>query len=723
MRPGTPDVPKKTDRHTPGLIREREGTAGNIVLDWLLMVFKPRKFRSMYCSNCGKKIPDGNKYCPYCGNPAPEEVRTAKIPEQSRPAVTPAPAAKRPGKPVIAAVIAGAVLVVTLSVVLASAVIGSIRGNRKETPRAGKSGRDAAVEIEPLRDISEGSAIYQEAYLDMLANLDVVIASYWENGDEIDRMFDSMRGTTEQFHDALRQLDPEIYDVLSDTAAEEGGHNALDSHLIKKGVDAYFSDSEIGRELRAAGETLFLGIMKSLWRYGEDSMRQDLLVALSVDGKYALMRTHGTVADLLEQIRDDSGYHMASTALKAYYDELFEYYGWNITEEMNIVFNGRDGAEEIQEKWDRLNGRLHALEDGMALWDRDMERWTDAFYNDLGLAKENVSGAERVYCVVDRDERLCCFFVEEGLSGFRIHADGRFSYRREGETVFCDHDGIVVWRGDGTFSFSRCGNAFRVTERNDFQNGSYQVVELIRPDGSTIEICRGYDVGVYDCKRAAPLDGYRNDGWNTGTVGGSDYWAVEYRTLGDWTEVNAVVNARTGRMMDRRAFDEWYGEEQDRENARETVPINDWYALNDRTWDLCDREGNPVKNLGDGQGVASMFWSAESGRYWVRSNTGYFYVLDGSLDTVAGPMQLPGDFNAFTPYGVLMREEGENRLYDEAGNLLYAYPGTTLWGFLGGVTKSPWGYLDVDSRQHDMSYNLNTKEQMFLTLPGTGKDE
>ena len=85
-------------------------------------------------------------------------------------------------------------------------------------------------------------------------------------------------------------------------------------------------------------------------------------------------------------------------------------------------------------------------------------------------------------------------------------------------------------------------------------------------------------------------------------------------------------------------------------------------------------------------------------------------------------MQLTGDFKAFTPYGVLMREEGENRLYDEEGSLLYSFPGTTLWGFLGGETKAPWSYLDVDSRQHDMSYNLNTKEQMFLTLPGTGND-
>ena len=33
----------------------------------------------MYCTNCGTKITDGNKYCPYCSNPLPEAIHTAKI--------------------------------------------------------------------------------------------------------------------------------------------------------------------------------------------------------------------------------------------------------------------------------------------------------------------------------------------------------------------------------------------------------------------------------------------------------------------------------------------------------------------------------------------------------------------------------------------------------------------------------------------------------------------
>ena len=665
----------------------------------------------MYCTNCGKKIPAGNRFCPYCGNPAPEEIRTGNGEKK---------AVRKPGTAVIAAISAGAVLLLALSVWIGSAVIGSIRGQREREDGAAP---DAGSEqIEPLRDISEQSEIYREAYLDTLGNMDAIIASYWESGDEIDRMFDSMRGTTEQFHDTLRELDPGIYDALSDTAAEEAGHNELDSHLIKKGVDAYFSDTEIGRELRSVGESLFLGLMEGLFRYGEDTVRKDLLVAVSVNGNYALMRTHGTLGDLVGQLRDDSGYSMAMPALRALHEELFDYSSENITREMDIVFNGREGADEIRDKWDRINGRLHALEDSMAVWEENMEKWTAAFLADLGVTEDQTTGAERVYCTVERDGRQHCLFVEEGLSGFRIGSDGRFSYRKGSATVLRDHDGTLVWTGEGEISFSRCGNAFRITEENDFQNGGYRVLELVRPDGSMQRICRGYDLIVYDCGRGEKPDGYRNEKWNTGTVGGSDFWAAEYRALENGTRVESVVNAKTGQVMERGAFDEADGAEQAAEHARDMAVINDRYALKYDTWELCDGDGNTVRTLGDGQGVAAMYYAEDSDRYWIRTNTGYCYVLDGALARVGEPIQMSGDFYAFTPYGVLLLEEGKLRLYDEKGNRLAELPGTTVWGFVGGTVKSTWGGLDLDSRQHDMSFNLNTREQMFLSLPGAGND-
>ena len=668
----------------------------------------------MYCTNCGKKITDGNKYCPYCSIPLPEAIHTAKIKTENT------GKGKKAG---LFAIIAGAVLILVLSAVIGSAVIASIRGHRDQAGR--KSGRttgDAAEQVEPLRDISGESEIYQAAYRDILENMEAIIASYWADGDQIDKMFDSMRGTTEQFHDALRQLDPEIYDVLSDTAAEEAGHNALDSHLIKKGVDAYFSDSEIGRELRVAGETLVLGIMEGLFRYGEDNVRKDLLVALSVNEKYALMRTHGTLANLLEQIRDDSGYNMAIPALKANYDDLFEYYGLNITEEMNIVFNGREGAEEIQEKWDMLNGRLHALEDSITIWEKNMEEWTAAFYADLGLSPSQVNGNEKVYCMMDRDGCQHCFFVEGDISGFRMNPDGRFSYRKGSQTYMRDHDGMILYALEGEFAFSPCGNAFRTTKEEDFQNGRYQILALVRPDGSAQEICRGYDLIVYDCGRASKPNGFQNANWNTGSDGGSLFWAVEYRTLGEKNRVETVVNAKTGRTMSRAAFDEADGAEQIAERNRDFTVINDRYVLKYDTWDLCDGDGIAVLNLADGQGVNSMYYAEESDRYWILSKSGYYYVLDGSLERIREPMKLDGAFWAFTPYGAVLTEGGECKLYDEEGNCLYAFPGNTLWGFIGGKVKSTWWELDLDSRQHDMSYNLNTKEQMFLTFPGTDGD-
>ena len=35
----------------------------------------------MFCPNCGKEIPDGSKFCPYCG----EKLITESIPEKRKP--------------------------------------------------------------------------------------------------------------------------------------------------------------------------------------------------------------------------------------------------------------------------------------------------------------------------------------------------------------------------------------------------------------------------------------------------------------------------------------------------------------------------------------------------------------------------------------------------------------------------------------------------------------
>ncbi|MGC8979736.1 DUF2116 family Zn-ribbon domain-containing protein [Caldisericum sp.] len=35
----------------------------------------------MFCPNCGRQIPDGSKFCPYCG----EKLITESIPEKRKP--------------------------------------------------------------------------------------------------------------------------------------------------------------------------------------------------------------------------------------------------------------------------------------------------------------------------------------------------------------------------------------------------------------------------------------------------------------------------------------------------------------------------------------------------------------------------------------------------------------------------------------------------------------
>ena len=568
------------------------------------------------------------------------------------------------------------------------------------------------------------SQLYQESYDDMMEHMDEVIAVYWQNGG--DSLVTALEGTFEEFYDAVNQLDPNFFDSVSESMAYKYAEGPLEAHLIKTGVDTYFSDDEIGQGLRSISERFFLGLLDRSFSK-DDAVRKDMMRFCAGNMEYALARTAGSIRGILGQISKDSGYYTAVTAIDDCYEQIDAYYTSNITAEMSIVMNGGEEAEEIGEKWDILQGRMDALQDKRAEWDSKLDEWTGDFLSDLHPDPGILD--QYIYAVVDKDGEICGTYIAPGSVGdLMITSSGICSWQDDTGFHVVNKDGSELYHfetKDGYYDPSPSGNLLHETSTDDFDLGVYETLAIERPDGTAQEIVTGYGITAAPVNTVNHYYGYKGSrvyqNWTWGTNTRTDIWRVDYRPLDQEGTKTIVVDVASGEIYEPDAYLSEHPASDWRRGHYDTEITED-YMLDTGTWELYEKD-DPEKVVADfsaGQGLERLFYDEIHQQYWAVTRTGYYYVTDKDFNRIHEPVKLEHGWWDVSPYGMICnttvvdQQTGESStvrgLFDAEGNLLCTIPGNEIMGFAANIYKDDaWFRIDRNGFFH-----MATQEQLYL---------
>ncbi len=350
----------------------------------------------MFCKNCGHKISAGGRFCPACGTAVSKPIQTSEPAGQDPGSLKKrSSAVKFRGRKIY---YAGAFGVMGL---LAIGMIVFIRSNHLtgdiQTGYAEKtSGFDKKVYKDlgfSRKQIKELENTYESAYADEMKALDPYILAYMESYDEygdIKEEFQDLSGTTEAFYQAVNAYDPDLKNAAAEEAGQRYGGGPLGSDLIEQGVGMILSDSQFGADLRSGMEAVGLGILQYFAvqeRAEELAARYDFMIPIAIEENYALVRSSGTVTQMLEQLERNSGYIIADEALQERSQVIesvdtttLEDY-WD--EDLSKVFQAYKTLENYQ-------GRADALKEKKSEWDENLYQWKKEFLAQIGIEDKDI---------------------------------------------------------------------------------------------------------------------------------------------------------------------------------------------------------------------------------------------------------------------------------------------------------------------------------------------
>lgn len=704
----------------------------------------------MFCPKCGKEIPNQAVFCPKCGATLAGKP-SGTAPKKDVPPTGPASAIKEKIVKAAAAnpkkgrrdkagdigkrkiFLIAAVVVIAVLILLPKSP-SSDDPDRNSPANAGQGelggtpaeSTDGGVELgkDGKRSLKGASKDFKENYNYVFDHQNEVIALYYQAQQaERAEIANSFKGSLNALRDMVAAVDPKIFDMIALDAATDNADSFLGMHLIYSGVNAYFSDSELGRGLRDFSEGLILSAVMDSSENEADQIRKDELVLCAGSADYALMQTRGTLDEILRQIDVDSGYNTAMTALNWYSNELLENGSEDVQADVDAMWNGtKEEADAAEAKWEAIRGRMAAVDDCITGWKNSRYGWINRLLHDVGLDRDvttfTVADARmRIYALFDKTGKQHGVFTALDLADLTILNDGSIVYREgpeknanlvkrdlEGNVLVSYQDVDISGYNTSSSSSSNlvssyfrmavCGNILRRTTESDFEKGEYQVLELVRPDGSAEFICEAQRV-----ENALPYYqpgtehyglGRPNNGWIDGARATSDVFSVEYRALdgGLW---EMIVDMTTGKTYSESDYISQFGS-----SAEHAAYLNDqyfirnqrsaYYALPDpfTIYDKAD-PATPVADLSDGGGATRVFYSEESGQYWVISQTGYYYALDDNFRRIVEPVKLPGNLWDFCPFGLILYQDSNTfGLYDGQLKLLRTFPADSVAGFMAG---------------------------------------
>ena len=603
--------------------------------------------------------------------------------------------------------------------------------------------------------------IYESAYEDEASALDEYIIARAKSVDEDgmeDDEFDMVLNTTENLYQILNQWDPNLKNVLVEEAEYRLGGSPLKNYAVGRGVGALLEDNELGQELRSVAVAAGYTFVKMLENWDaslhETTMVADSMIPLQVNEKYILSRTYGNIGQMFDKIEAEEGYTIVKEILDERLQalknqsllvedltEMDSYDTWIMAEKCSARTEAinQKKTERYQKLYQAKSRLLEAIgiEDVTAVlgnpdqdadtdedWNMDEEEGDDTDLNDqLGDITE-----QYIYALSDDKGKVYNMFALAAVNvGSALNEEGMSSLTvgmLEGEYhVVLNKDGSILFKNQKqTDDQERCvyyditpsGNVLRKTFYSDFEHGDYQVLEWVKPDGTSKKLLEGGYITLYKKGDDPTIEKI----WNLDEEQSyySDYYAYTcgYKN-GDSQETSGTIDVSKGKLI----TDDEYLEILDSQENTDTsggTRLNEKYVLKDN--EVVDNSGNTVKKLDNGRGVENIQYA--NGEYWVVTNSGWYYVLDDKFSQVLAPVKMPVNSN----YCIL--EEGlfiENATKDDEEDIESDYSGScSLYNDKGEVAleikdvhvNDLNGY--ICGNEHVGWTNLRTGEEMYLSL-------
>ncbi|MBC5646843.1 hypothetical protein [Christensenella tenuis] len=648
-------------------------------------------------------------------------------------------------------------------------------GTRPYEEGNGKTSEETAVNTdsgytgEGLPDYLSGqqkaeiTALYNEAYEDEAKGIDSYISDYIllrtgrseESYDPYAEILESLVGTTESLYQAVNEFDPGIKHELTALTEQKYGY------IAGKGVQYLLSNSELGQSLREVGEITVLALTDIMLNWTADDSPQVTKYALmpcSVNGNYVLMRTYGSLAEMVNEAA--MPYSLAENAVEERYDALNEALLPTASEDFDLQMNADpDDPEEVEAVFEMLRrtepvcARLSVLDAKREALQKDERNVIDGFLSGKGITDYSMeeedsnyyqtlpSMQQCIYYIMDSEGNIYWSFTAEKELNATIGEDGTCAMWHsdfepaDENHIIVDKNGNVLYRNEiitdtrgeieaGSviyYNISPSGNVLRQTFRSDFEHGDYSTVELVTPEGKTIPVKDELDyfevVGVqegYD--RATEFLDLTDYDFTGGVSAYSDTVCIAYNIYSDG---QVVLDMKTGKQTPAREIKdkemETVAEVQEKYGFDFTL-VGDQYILNMADYVLYDRAGNMAADFQDGEGPKDSYPYYEDGAYWVVTNTGYFYVTNETFEKILEPVKLCEDAETkFYPgYGLCVFDPNEKTmtLYNKNGGkeiTLYKDTASENWGtgsdgwdelstgFICGNERTGWYNMKKDT--------------------------
>lgn len=733
--------------------------------------------RVRVCPKCGKEIKEKKgKFCPNCGvslEAAAENIKRAgrntnrkkkrKMPKTTH---------------ILIAGAACAVVIVSVAAVRnfypGKAHTTSVAGNTSGEKETLKPHFDKSILPDGFskKQKQELEKIYESAYEDETSALDEYIIARAKSVDEDgteNSEFEEVLNTTENLYEMINQWDPNLKDVLAQEAGYQLGDSPLQEYAIESGVGALLGDDELGQELRSVAVAAGYSFVKMLENWNasmnETTMVADSMVPLQVNEKYILSRTYGNVGQMFDEIEAKEGYTIVKKILDERLDalrnqsplvenltEMDSYDTWIMAEKCSARTEAinQKKTERYQNLYQAKSCLLKAIgiQDVTAVLgnpDQDEESvdmGTDENWNmdddwntddesdtDLNDQLGNITG-HYIYALSDDKGKVYSMFSIPATNvGSALNEKGMYSLTigsLEDECeyhVVLDKDGKILFKSqEQTDDQEKCiyyditpsGNVLRKTFHSDFEHGDYEVLEWVKPDGTSKKLLEGGYIMLYTDREGSPTDriwelDYQNNYY-------SDYYGYECGyTNGDRQETSGVIDVSRGEVLTDSEYNEIADSWNNADNS-DGIRLNEKYLLKENQ--IVDNSGNTVKEVDNGRGVENIRYA--NGEYWIVTNSGWYYVLDDKFSQVLKPTKIPlnNDYRILetglfienatenTVEGLRPEYAGSCSLYNDKGevalNIKDVYV-SDLNNYICGNERAGWT-------------NLRTGEQMVLNL-------
>ena len=541
------------------------------------------------------------------------------------------------------------------------------------------------------------------------------IANYDEYA-ELKESFEGFKGTTEELYQELNEWDPNLKDVAADDAAFYMAKDPLSYYLVEKGVGAVLSDTETGAAIRSGIEDIAIsameGIAIALNESSKLSVRADALEPVAVTDNYALVRTAGTVSQMLDEIDNAGGYKIMDTVFEDRESQISSMLMTN-NEEGCDAFSTHDPVEDVYNTW-LLEEAAAGMKDAVAETKEEMQTSRTAARKDilerLGITDEatvnaltntsetddqdetdiqNETGAQYLYRIIDSDGKTYSTFFcpyDPSDTFWMINQDGMCSLKvyEQVSSMQCELRKCIIMDKDGNILFENgtteeggailydditpSGNILRTTEYSDFDHGDYVVLELVEPDGKATKLMESGYINL-------SAIGNESISWGSPSNSGeakADYFEYEcgYDETAPYPDESGYIDTRTGEVLTAEEYEQRLQnvetddedvdlDEEQREILNNARRLNDDYLYYEDA--IYDNDGKKAASVDAGRGVKDIIY--ENGNYWIVTNSGWYYVLNDSFEQTLEPVKFEEtESYLLTGYGLLIAKNKDYSL-------------------------------------------------------------